>query len=259
MKIDNLVQNFFLKNPECTFKVLGIGENNIYLDLQPYGINALYLNAMVEQQWVDRYHQANQTRFSGALTLPGWVLCDLFLVPAAIGIITCPAKYISPQWRPPDLKDDDEAIAAAFYAAPHLKPGTFVGVSLFSCREGIGVGAIVKAITLKMLKAKTQIGITQWSSHSLRIHTRLGNLKVLGPAPGHDLAKNSFVYSIALDDSTRPPSEGYWVGLDDTRVLNQIMTQVCRGESKIEILAPGLSSDGAKIYLRQEHISRNIS
>ncbi len=88
------------------------------------------------------------------------MLVDLYLMPAAIGLVTCPARLCA--FRPEGLADDDEAVAAAYYAAPSLVPGTVVGVSLISLREGIGAAAVVKAMTLAMLRARCQRGIAQW-------------------------------------------------------------------------------------------------
>ncbi|MEO5729682.1 MAG: hypothetical protein ABI134_05875, partial [Byssovorax sp.] len=193
---------FFAGHPECRLRALGARDNAAALDLAPFGQTVEYLDAAASPTWVERYHAANRARFPGALELPGWVLVDLYLLPAAIGLLTCPARLC--EVRPEGLGDDDEAIAAAYYAAPSVLPGAVVGVSLISLREGIGAASIIKALTLKMLRATTQQGIAQWDNASLRVHTRMGALRLLGPVPSaHAKAAESFLYAVDLADEAR--------------------------------------------------------
>jgi hypothetical protein len=188
---------------------------------------------------------------------------DLYLLPAAIGLLTCPARLC--EVRPEGLGDDEEAIAAAYYAAPSIVPGAVVGVSLISLREGIGAASIIKALTLKMLRATTQQGIAQWDNPSLRVHTRMGALRLLGPVPSaHGKAEESFLYAVDLADEARlreamgrPPTiaaeapEGAaWVPVADRGALRALLDRAASGE-RIEILPPGLSSDGARVLVRR--------
>jgi hypothetical protein len=253
---------FFARHPECRFRALGARDNAAALDLAPFGQAVEYLDAAAHPAWVDRYHAANRARFPGALTLPGWVLVDLYLLPAAIGVITCPARLCDV--RPEGLADDDEAIAAAYYAAPSIVPGTVVGVSLISLREGIGAAAIIKALTLKMLRATTQRGIAQWDNPSLRVHTRMGALRLLGPVPSaHGKAEESFLYAVDLTDEIRwheamtrtreasrgAPEGAAWLPVADREALRELLDRAASGE-RIEILPPGLSDDGARVLVR---------
>jgi hypothetical protein len=253
---------FLERHPECRFRALGARQNRSALDLDPYGHPVEFLDPADEPVWVERYHAANRARFPGLLTLPGWVLVDLYLMPAAIGLLTCPARLLD--HRPDGLDDDDEGIAAAYYAAPSLVPGTVIGVSLISMREGIGGAAVIKALTLEMLRARTQRGIAQWSNRSLRAHTRLGPLRLEGPVPGaHAKADESFVYSVDLADHDavsdyllRPsgpdpeaPPGARWIGVHDEDTLDDLLTRAAAGE-RIWVLPPGLSADGQKVLVR---------
>ena len=253
---------FFAKHPECRLRALGARDNAAALDLAPFGQTVEYLDAAASPAWVERYHAANRARFPGALALPGWVLVDLYLLPAAIGLLTCPARLC--EVRPEGLGDDDEAIAAAYYAAPSIVPGAVVGVSLISLREGIGAASIIKALTLKMLRATTQQGIAQWDNPSLRVHTRMGALRLLGPVPSaHGKAEESFLYAVDLADEARlraamgrpptiaedAPAGAAWMPVADRRALRALLDRAASGE-RIEILPPGLSSDGARVLVR---------
>jgi hypothetical protein len=261
--MDALLAAFLTAHPECRFRALGARANRDALDLAPFGHPVAFLDAAEHASWVDRYHAANRARFTGPVALPGWVLVDLYLMPAAIGLITCPARLCDV--RPPGLGDDDEAIAAAYYAAPSVCPGTVIGVSLISLREGIGAAGLIKAVTLRMLRAERQRGIAQWGNRSLRVHTRMGALRLEGPVPGaHGKAGESFVYSVDLRDTSAvaaamarptgavdpdPPPGARWIPVADRRALADLLHRAAAGE-EIDILPPGLSSDGLRVLVR---------
>ncbi len=258
-----LLADFLAAHPECSFRALGARQNREALDLAPFGHPIDFLDAAESPAWVDRYHAANRARFPGALALPGWVLVDLYLMPAAIGLVTCPARLC--EVRPEGLADDEEAVAAAYYAAPSIVAGTVVGVSLISLREGIGAAGIVKALTLGMLRARVQRGIAQWSNRSLRVHTRLGPLTLVGPVPGaHGKAGESFVYEVDVSDPAKvaeamrragsapdpAASEGErWVLVTDTGALAELLARAAGGE-RVVIVPPGLSADGESVLVR---------
>lgn len=266
----SLIADFLAGHPECRLRALGARQNMGVLDLDPFGHEVEFLDAATSPTWVDRYHAANRARFPGLLALPGWVLVDLYLMPAAIGLLTCPARFLDV--RPAGLDPDDEGIAAAYYAAPSLVPGTVIGVSLISLRESLGGAGIVKAMTLEMVRARTQRGIAQWSNRSLRVHTRLGPLRVEGPVPGaHAEADESFVYSVDLRDHNavsaalaRPrgpdpeaPPGARWIVARDADALDDLLARAQAGEV-IEILPPGLSMDGQRVLVRDARAARTM-
>ncbi len=96
--MDALVSSFLAAHPSFRLRALGARANRDALDLAPFGHAVEYLDAAEHPAWVSRYHAANKARFPGFLALPGWVLVDLYLMPAAIGLLTCPAP---PLRRPP--------------------------------------------------------------------------------------------------------------------------------------------------------------
>jgi hypothetical protein len=245
---------FFARHPDLSFGALGAAENIGSLDLHPFGCAVRYFPAERHPALVERYRAANLYSFPGELALPGWVLSDLYLMPGAIGLFICPATELKPPVRKRlELHPDDEAIAAAYVAAPSVTPGAFIGVSLISLLPGIHAGAWVKALTLRMLRAKRLRGIAQWSNPSIRVHTRMGPIRVVGAVPGtHEFRARSFVYESQLED------EGLWgeamarrltmtpthrIKSDDMPALASLLDRAEAGET-ILLVPPGLDPSG---------------
>lgn len=253
-----LANDFFTRHPELTLGALGAGANASALDLAPFGRQARYFPAERHPAMVERYRAANQHVFPGALALPGWVLSDLYLLPGAIGLLLCPARRLEPGLRERlGLSPEDEAIAAAYVAVPTVTPGLFIGVSLISLVPGILAGAWVKALTLRMLRAQRVRGVAQWANPAVRVHTRMGPLRVVGAVPGtHELQRESFVYESELADEERardamarrlsmPVSRR--VLASDVDALGAVLERAEAGET-IRIVPPGLDAGGGVLF-----------
>lgn len=250
--------DFFARHPELSLAALGAAANQEALDLVPFGQPARYFPAEHHPQLVERYRAANLFSFPGELALPGWVLSDLYLLPGAIGLLTCAARDLKPAIRKRlGLAPDDDAIAAAYLAAPTVTPGLFIGVSLFSLDPGIQAGAWVKALTLKMLRAQRLRGVAQWSNPAVRVHTRMGPIRVVGHVPGiHEFRSRSFVYESDLTDEARwdaamarrldmtPTRRVKATDLDE---LGRVLARAEGGE-RILIPPPGLDLEGNVLF-----------
>ncbi|MCU0681484.1 MAG: hypothetical protein MUF34_04360 [Polyangiaceae bacterium] len=259
------------RHPRLRFCALGARENAGALDLDPFGIRAEFLDAAergAHPDWVGRYLEANQRAFGGPLALPGWVLVDCYLMPGAIGLLVGPAAEgerieadtsAAPRERVEDA--EGERVVAAYVALPSVEPGVFVGCSLFSFEPGGGVARLVKALTLKMLRARVQRGIAQWHNGSLRVHTRMGPLRLEGPVPkAHGQAADSFAYRVELGDEARwgralrgepdgAGAPGVWVPVDDRARLGRLLGRAREGEI-VEVCAPGLDAEGRRVLVR---------
>jgi len=252
--METLCSDFFARHPEISFAALGAEANEVALDLAPFGRAARYISAEKNSALVERYRSANLHAFPGELALPGWVLSDLYLLPGAIGLLLCPARSLNvPLRKRLALGVDDEAIAAAYVGAPTVTPGLFIGVSLISLMPGIHAGAWVKALTLRMLRANRMRGVAQWSNPAVRVHTRMGPLRVVGPVPGtHEFRAKSFVYETDLSN------DAFWrdamarklslpvtrrVRTDDLATLAELCGRADLGET-IHVVPPGLTSQG---------------
>jgi hypothetical protein len=250
----DLARDFFARHSEVRLGALGAAGNARALDLEPFGIPVTYHAAERHPALVERYRDANALAFPGDLTLPGWVLSDLYLLPGAIGLLTCPGRFLDvPTRKRLGLHPDDEAVAAAYYGAPSVEAGTFIGVSLLSLVPKILAGAWVKALTLRMLRAQRLRGVAQWQSPSIRVHTRMGPLRVVSSVPGtHEFRARSFVYESDLTDPERwtaamarraslTPDEK--IRASDVERLTLLLERADAGE-RIQIVPPGLDASG---------------
>ena len=143
----DLARDFFGRHPELSLAALGAGDNARVLDLEPFGCAATYFAAELHPELVALYRESNALAFPGELALPGWVLSDLYLMPGAIGLLTCEARVLYvPVRKRLGLRPDDRAIAAAYFGAPTVHRGTFIGGSLLSLVPRIVAGAWIKSL-----------------------------------------------------------------------------------------------------------------
>jgi len=228
--LDVQAQAWFAERPRLRFAALGARVNEPALDRRPFGVEAGWLPAEEHEDLALGYLELNRAAFP-RLPLPRWALSDLYLMPGAIGLLL-----------------DGDAIQAAYVAAPSVVPGRFVGVSLLSVVPGLG--AWVKTLTLRMLRARVVHGVAQWANPAVRAHTRLGPLRVLGRVPGgHDLGDASFAYETVLDEATwaaamaralTVPVRGR-VAVDDVAALRALLDRAGAGED-VRIAPPGLDA-----------------
>ncbi len=219
MPNDPAVDAFFAKRPQLRFVLLGHGANRAHLNLRPLGVPAEFLCAEDHPELVARYHAANAAKFGGALTLPGWVLVDFYLMPGAIAMVL----------------DERDNLVAAWCGVPTVAPGVVMGVSLFSLHEGIGAAYVAKRLGLACLGARVQRGITQWDNRSLGTHTRLGPLRVVGPAPeAHGQSGRSLVYEVEIGAVS--PAATHWIDPKEGPRVASL--------PGVTIVAPGLDDRG---------------
>ncbi len=252
-----LARAFFERHPGVSLGVLAMRDNAAALERAPLGIHAELYEPSAHKELVEQYLRLNHHAFR-ALPLPRWVLSDLYLLPGVIGLLLGPPSLMDEDARhAARLSDGGQGILAAYVGAPSVVPGRFTGVSLIGFTRGLGAGTWAKLLTLKMVRATHLRGVTQWDNPSLRVHTRLGPLKVLGPAPGgHELGGHSFVYETDLTDDAQvssaltrslPARPSRAVSPEDAGALGEILAEAQRGRAHV-ILPPGLDEEGRVLF-----------
>lgn len=257
--VEALVAEFFAANPGVTLAALGPRDNLRALDDRPWGVRAELLPAESHAELCEQYVRLNHHAF-GKLPLPRWVFSDLYLLPGAIGLLLGPATMLETEaLRASGLRERDRAILATWVGAPSVLPGCFVGVSLMSFAHGIGAGRWVKALTLRMLRARSVRGVAQWDNPSVRVHARLGALRIVGRVPGgHELSDRTFVYECHLEDEhalgralrgdvSEPPTDR--IRPDDHEALRRILDAAERSEHW-RLIPPGRDDSGLLTFAR---------
>ncbi|MGB1701447.1 MAG: hypothetical protein ACPHRO_15930, partial [Nannocystaceae bacterium] len=232
-------------SPPFEFGMFGSAAHRDRLDLRAWP-TARFWEAENSPEMARQYRAANRLRFPGPLALPGWVFSDLFVLPGAIGVITGPAALLEEEMREALQVDlSERAIMAAYYAAPTLTQGLFVGVSLISLLPGRGLGRVVKGMALHALGAEMQRGVAQWSNWSLRSHAKIGPMRIVGGVPsGHALEEESFVYEIDLQREGTSPGANMLVPVDDLETLQGLLRPT-PGAAEVFVVSPGF--DGTHV------------
>ncbi len=249
---------FLAKHPELTFAALGAAQNASALDLRPFGISCQFLPAEKNGHIAAQFLAASELML-GKLAPPRWVLTDLYLLPAAVGLWRGPAHLLeADDRRRLKAQGDEPVVLAAYVATPTLVPSRFADVSLWSFLPGPEIGAWLKTLTLRMLGAARLRGVAQWSDPSIGVHTRLGPLQLVGRAPeGHALAAQSFVYECDLRDEARWTAAmsgklslkpTLRIEAIDTEALNLLVERAERGE-RVAIAPPGLDDTGHLLFV----------
>ncbi|QSQ22264.1 hypothetical protein JY651_45275 [Pyxidicoccus parkwayensis] len=249
---------FLSKHPGVSMMALGSGAHADSLDLSPLGVPVHYLPAERNLDLAAQYLALNQLAFGG-IGVPRWVLSDLYLLPGAIGLLRCPARMVKREVRERlGLADEDPTIGAAYYAAPSVTPGLFIGVSLLSCLPGTGAAPWVKVLTLAMMRATRLRGVAQWDNPSVRVHARLGPLRLVGRVPGgHEYGERTFVYESDLSDGARVAeamerrlslSPTRRVSVTDLPTLSGLLDRAEAGE-ELHLVPPG--QDAGHVLVRE--------
>jgi hypothetical protein len=188
----------------------------------------------------------------GGMAMPRWILLDgAGLSGAIIGLAT-PAEQASASVRELlGLTPFDTGLIpySMYIAIPSFESDTWVGHNLASLAvsrpEGEdlrGLGGLTKAIALRALGARRQLGAAQWDSVALRVHARLGPLRLLTAwTPAHTKPW-TFTYAaeineahlrhLARDPTGRVPHlrPERWLRIDDHRAIRALQSEIEQGE-----------------------------
>lgn len=194
--------------------VVATAENCARFDLCPLGL------AIAEDARVDPLRRASApflellARLDAAtfgpegMPMPHWLFLDTAELPSGIvgfghRAADAPAS-LRAMLRVP--RGYEGIVPVSMYIAmPTIDPLVWVGHNLASLREQLpdqplrGLGGLTKAVALAAFRAGAQIGVTQWDSAALGVHTRMGPLALLTAwTPGHAEAQ-SLTYRVGLD------------------------------------------------------------
>ena len=193
--------------------VLTVGSNrehlNLDLDLGDKRLAVLLVEDASNAEFCQILNRGNQLAFGGPtdMGMPLWVMLDCAILPSAM------VGFALPRQRTPqavldqlEVDDDYEGLVpiSEYCACPTIGERTVCGFSLHSHIPGRGIATRTKALGLCIYGARHQIGVTQFTNPSIRVHVRFGPLEITVHRPTvHTHAEDSFVYRLALPSQAK--------------------------------------------------------
>ena len=229
--------------------VVATPDNQARFDLRPFGLvvadDARFDPLRREAApFLDRLARLDALTFGAeGMPMPRWVFYDCAEIPGGIVGFGARAATISSDVRALlEVPEGAEGIVplSMYIAIPTLEPGVWMGHNLSTARRGLG--GITKAVALKVFRASAQIGVTQWDSAALFVHTRMGPLELLTAwTPAHSHAA-SLTYRVTIDDAAllrlarvpsgeavRPPADR-WIDSGDHAAIEALQARIEAGE-----------------------------
>jgi hypothetical protein len=200
------------------------------------------------------------------MAMPRWILLDgAGLSGAIIGLAAPAEQAAAPVLELLGLTPRDTGLVpySMYIAIPSFERDTWVGHNLASLAvrrpEGEdlrGLGGLTKAIALRALRARCQLGAAQWDSIALHVHARLGPLRLLTAwTPAHTKPW-TFTYAADIDETrlrhlARDPAGRVplprperWLRTDDHRGIQALQREIEGGASWC-IAGPPAAEEGA--------------
>lgn len=197
--------------------VVATKDNLAHFDKKPFGIDLKEENVFDPLRtrshgFLERLKRLDEVTFGPeGMPMPRWVFFVGAELPAGIVGFGKPARDLDDAGRKllGVPKDYDELVPfSMFIAIPMSEERTWMGHNLASAAFLLpdeklgGLGSLTKAVALRVYRAKWQIGATQWDTHALNVHTRLGPLELITawtPAHGEPW---TLTYRATINDDT---------------------------------------------------------
>jgi hypothetical protein len=250
--------------------IVGMKDQLEAAELDPFGVATRWL--------IDPTHSANATFFEllqrlDALTfgtvgmpmekwifydcaeLPGFIygfaLNSDALTPDEMSLLGVPRDYLGP------------VPVSMYIAIPMRERGAWFGHNLASLNRQLTgrklshLGTLTKAMALRAMRATTNVGVTQWSSMALHIHTKFGPLDLETTwTPVHSFpASLTYAFPVsedtlraALGDPTvqvSRPLATEWLDADDTDAM-QSLQRLLEAGGRVTLAGPPIDASTAE-------------
>lgn len=207
------------------------------------------------------------------MPMPRWVLFDCADLPGIVFGFARRAGDLPLRAREVYSAPPDAMVPLSMWIAiPSAEPGTWVAHNLASANAELvgdelpGLASLTKALGIRVARATKQVGVTQWSSPSVRIHLTFGELRLLSAwTPAHSFAA-SFTYCIdvmeerllaSFAEGYQPPSEPFDREIDpaDAAALIALQDEI---EAGAEYAIVGLAPGGSPSAPRRARVRRLV-
>lgn len=247
-----------------------------YLDRAPFGLAiepelCFDPTTVRSLSFIDGLHALDSATFGAVgMPMPRWVLFDCGELPGIVFGFARRAGALPPRARelygaPPEAM----VPLSMWIAIPCAEPGTWVGHNLASANTVLegealpGLAKLTKALGLRVVRAKKQVGVTQWTSSSVGIHLSFGDLGLLSAwTPAHTFPE-TFSYCIDVDEGRLLGSltQGYEppnarvdqvINPEDAGALMELQAEIEAGaEVAIVRLEPATGASPGRAHLRR--------
>lgn len=156
----------------------------------------------------------NKVFHDAGLAMPRWVFYDCALVPGVTaGFMIHRSKASAQVLEITGAPEDAEWVPLSLFCMiPTVRPGEWVAHNLSSINSALepgerfyGLGFISKAFALWYANIQTCIGMTQWQSPALKLHSHYGDIEILTSyTPSHTYAETlTYRLKVNVDEFDR--------------------------------------------------------
>ncbi|MGD8862502.1 MAG: hypothetical protein PVI30_20995 [Myxococcales bacterium] len=234
--------------------VVATADNLKHFDREPFGIPlaAVYDPMRLQSAPVlERLCALDQLAFGPeGMPMPRFIFFDGGELTGAVCGLAAPAAQLDPQLH--ELLSVPPRYAglvpiSMYIAIPGAGPGRWIGHNLASVaarypsEEVRGLGSLTKALALRVIGAREQIGAAQWDSPAVHVHARLGPLEVISAwTPAHTKPWTFTYRAVVTDASLRHlardpggevhfPRPTEWLTSDDHGAMRALQERIEAG------------------------------
>lgn len=260
---------------QCEPFLITYPANRSALNLAPYGITIseerLYTaTSLRSRDVVDGLHALDAATFGDKdMRMPRWVLFDCGEFPGIVFGFGRRARELSSDLRTKYGVDDDETFVplSMWVAIRCAEEGAWFGHNLSSVNVMAsaddtlkGLATLTKAVGVKVTRATKQYGATQWSSPSIGLHLKLGEMHLLSAYTPAHTHPETLAYRVDVDHAAtlarlsegarpRPRTGERIVAADDRAELERLQRELERGDAWILTRAETPPSGPQRLHL----------
>ncbi|MBM4375624.1 MAG: hypothetical protein FJ095_11110 [Deltaproteobacteria bacterium] len=249
--------------------------NHSALDLAPFGLvlrrERLYTaTSLTSRNVVDGLHVLDAATFGDQeMLMPRWVLFDCGEFPGIVFGFGRRAEELSPALRSRYRAEDDDSFVplSMWVAIRCAEEGSWFGHNLSSVNVMAtgddalpGLATLTKAVGVKVARATRQYGATQWTSSSIGLHLRLGDMQLLSAYTPAHTHPETLSYRMNVDEAvlTRSLLDGYRpsraegdrrLAADDRDTLLALQSELEAGDAWTLVRAESVAGSAQRLHL----------
>ena len=260
----------------CEPFVISYTENWPHLDLAPFGVSIseshrFTATRLASRDVINGLHHLDAVTFGDQnMLMPRWVLFDCGEFPGIVFGFGRKARDLPSYTRTVyevTHRDDAFVPLSMWVAIPCAEPHAWFGHNLSSANLILkgndalpGLALLTKALGVKITRCKKQYGATQWSSPSIGLHLKLGDMEVLSAYTPAHTHPETLAYCIDVDDATlagnfqgatpRAPQGQRFLAAHDTAGIRALHDEIEAGTRWQITSVERLPDDAQRLRLR---------